>query len=252
MGGPIVSPIGGSILQPVTDRVFTSSMTRTITKGLKKGDQGEAVQNLQETIKSLGGRIQVTGTYDRQTEAALRDLQKRHKLKASGKLDTATIYVLNEGSLPKLEPYSIGSMKEALRAVEQLDALQAVQRQQIESLAADLKRACQALSWVDFRRDIADARKKLAELEKWESDFPGLLEKSPQKAERLVKDHKRRGKDCDGLRGQLKKSVSGYQTKLPKEMTQIEKAARSLKDRLNDVTDNGSVAKSALKALDDR
>ena len=83
---------------------------------VKKGESGTAVQAVQQALKKSGGKIQVTGTYDKATENAVRDVQKRNKLRASGTMDAATAYVLEHGSLPDMRPYNLDSMKAALDA----------------------------------------------------------------------------------------------------------------------------------------
>lgn len=78
-------------------------------KLLKKGDKGPNVKKLQEKLNKFGSKLKVDGDFGTNTDKAVRDFQKKMKLKVDGKVGDKTHAVLDYGKpLPvmSVESYS--------------------------------------------------------------------------------------------------------------------------------------------------
>lgn len=87
-------------------------------KTLKKGAVGEQVKLLQQNLSLLGYTpIQVSGQYDDQTVAAIKQLQTKHDLTISGEFDQATYTALYEEVATYLQKNDLAQQK----AIQQLN-----------------------------------------------------------------------------------------------------------------------------------
>jgi murein DD-endopeptidase MepM/ murein hydrolase activator NlpD len=85
-GVPPAPGPGTTAVAPTTTSPTTASGTTT---ELKLGSAGDVVRDLQRALRRRGIKIHVDGTYGRQTRAAVRILQRRMHLTATGKANAA-------------------------------------------------------------------------------------------------------------------------------------------------------------------
>jgi hypothetical protein len=95
MSLPASSPVGDTT-QPeaLTDTPDAAEATDTAVTSIPElgyGDTGEKVTELQQLLVKLGGELEVTGTFDRKTEAEIALLQKVRGLPATGRSDAETM-----------------------------------------------------------------------------------------------------------------------------------------------------------------
>lgn len=67
---------------------------------LVKGQSGSVVKKLQESLRKVGAKIKVSGTFDDATETAVMKFQKAAGLKPTGKVDSGTQRALAEHTKP--------------------------------------------------------------------------------------------------------------------------------------------------------
>jgi murein L,D-transpeptidase YcbB/YkuD len=85
---------------------------------LKKGSKGADVRRLQEALNKVKSKPQLDldGDFGKQTEAAVRDFQKRAKIKVDGKVGDVTWAALkNGGPLPEM---TVPDQSERLKKIE--------------------------------------------------------------------------------------------------------------------------------------
>ena len=51
---------------------------------MRKGDQGDGVKQIQQALKAAGYKVTVDGDFGNQTDAAVRQFQKKNNLKVDG------------------------------------------------------------------------------------------------------------------------------------------------------------------------
>ncbi|MFN3868432.1 MAG: peptidoglycan-binding domain-containing protein [Hyphomicrobiaceae bacterium] len=79
--------------RPCKGLIGTAEKKPEFTRTLRRGDSGEDVKALQFLLNELGYELELDGNYGRGTQNAVRDFQKKNKLKADGNFgpDTATV-----------------------------------------------------------------------------------------------------------------------------------------------------------------
>lgn len=91
--------------------VEAPAATPTVYRALKRGAEGEDVKVLQQKLKEAGYDVDVNGTYDAKTEAAVTQLQTDHNLDIDGVAGTQTYEALGipyvKGGKPPAAPEQV-------------------------------------------------------------------------------------------------------------------------------------------------
>lgn len=69
---------------------------------LQKGDEGEEVEGLQQSLRDAGYDIQVDGDFGKGTDRAVRAFQKAHNLIIDGRVGDKTLAIIENNALPGL------------------------------------------------------------------------------------------------------------------------------------------------------
>lgn len=86
-----------------TKPVNTLSISRSLTYGAKGSD----VKALQSFLKILGYKVDINGTYDKKTLAAVKDFQKKNKINPSGTVGVKTVAAINKSVTEKYKSSSV-------------------------------------------------------------------------------------------------------------------------------------------------
>ena len=79
---------GSAVAAPTANTVYTT---------LRKGDRGDPVVQMQDSLQQLGYLSEVTGFYDDATVEAVKNFQRRNSLKVDGTAGQETLYLLYMG-----------------------------------------------------------------------------------------------------------------------------------------------------------
>lgn len=76
--------------RPCKGLIGSAETKPSFTRTLRRGDSGDDVKALQLLLNDLGYELELDGTYGRMTKDAVRDFQKKNKLKADGNFGPET------------------------------------------------------------------------------------------------------------------------------------------------------------------
>jgi len=80
VAGATTTTVAGSTSTTVAGRTNVTSPSDNV----KKGDKGEGVKQIQQALKAAGYKVSVDGDFGNQTDAAVRQFQKKNGLKVDG------------------------------------------------------------------------------------------------------------------------------------------------------------------------
>jgi peptidoglycan hydrolase-like protein with peptidoglycan-binding domain len=87
--GLVVMPVMAADTMPAPERTVASHPATNATKHVR-ADKMAHVEKVQQSLNTNGANLKVDGKWGPKTTAAVKDFQKAHGLKATGRLDKST------------------------------------------------------------------------------------------------------------------------------------------------------------------
>jgi hypothetical protein len=199
---------------------------------VKPGSQGKDVKIIQNLLNKAGSKLKVDGVFGKLTEAAVQKFQKKSKLKVDGKVGPNTLAALKiGGSLPKMTVEDYSDRVKQLSGHRALNKIfvssYAKLEQEMANLAQVATKATKAARQaVDNNQSTWDQVFDLAgKIVSKQAEFEIILSKSPQKAEKLIKE-------CEQLHKQIEQLGK---TNISTNISKMDDSLRSVRAKMDSV-----------------